>query len=395
MLTISVPPARRRLIGVTFVTLILILLISVYALRNSTVTKKNRAHVIYQRPVITRDDTLKDLDSGLQQYHDEHEQHMSDHTHSLTRLGSQLKFNLSTCPAGSKMLIKDWQDVIVPRTSLCPQLFIIGAKKGGTTSLYNYLSHHPDFEGIRLNVSTMIGETAYFANNYKTVPLKRYLSMFPRDKMSGDASVDNLPHCYSPQRILKTCGGDMPKIIVLLRDPIDRYVSNFMMRVTRKEYGKYNSFTTIQDTTEHELEVLRTAVLKKGFSFSSEPASSWSKLRCIFGCCDSMIYEGLYYVFLMNWLCNFPAENIMIVNSEEFFQNPTLILKQAIEFLELSPLRKDQLEQITSQVYNKGTSPLEPHHQLTSSHKQQLNEIYEHYNVALLKLLRWQDTVSW
>ena len=392
MLTISVPPARRRLIGVTFTTLILILLISVYVLRNSTVTKKYQSHVIYQRPPVTvRDSADRDLDSGLQQDDDQIPDH---HTHSLTRLASHLKFNLSTCPAKSKMLIKDWQNVIVPRTSMCPQLFIIGAKKGGTTSLYNYLSHHPDFKGIRLNVSTMIGETAYFAHNYQTVPLKRYLSMFPRDMMSGDASVDNLVHCYAPQRILKTCG-DMPKIIILLRNPIDRYVSNFMMRVTRKEYGKYNSFTTIQDTTEHELELLRTAVLKKKFSFSSEPSSSWSKLRCVFGCCDSMIYEGLYYVFLMNWLCNFPAENIMIVNSEEFFHSPTLILKQAIEFLELSPLKKDQLEQITSRVYNKGAGPLAPHHQLSSHHKQQLNDIYGSYNAALLELLSWQNTVAW
>ena len=375
-------------------------MISVYVLRNSTSTKKNQSHVIYQRPPVTEPAVVNtrkthdsDLDSGLQ-LDDVDEQHTTGHTHSLTRLGSQLKYNLSTCPAGSKMLIKDWLNVVVPRTSLCPQLFIIGAKKGGTTSLYNYLSQHPDFEGIRLNVSTMIGETAYFAHNYKTVSLKRYLSMFPHDKMSGDASVDNLVHCYSPQRILKTCG-DMAKIIILLRDPIDRYVSNFMMRVARKVYGKYNSFTTIEDTTEHELEVLRTAVLKKKFKFSSEPSSSWSKLRCVFGCCDSMIYEGLYYVFLMNWLCNFPAENIMIVNSEEFFQNPTLILKQAIEFLELSPLEKDQLDQITSRVYNKGTSPLAPYHQLSSYHKQQLNNIYGPYNVALLELLRWQHTVTW
>ena len=58
--------------------------------------------------VNTRKTHDSDLDSGLQ-LDDVDEQHTTGHTHSLTRLGSQLKYNLSTCPAGSKMLIKDWQ----------------------------------------------------------------------------------------------------------------------------------------------------------------------------------------------------------------------------------------------------------------------------------------------
>lgn len=409
MLVLSGPTPRRRLAAITCFSLTLILLISVGALHSSSgITPhyyKTSEEVYQQSPTTSRSpDTsvkntrrLKDTFTGQLRKTGQVtsvSDHVSGHAHSLTRLGSQLRFDLTTCPAGSKMLIKDWQNVIIPRTSLCPKLFIIGAKKGGTTSLYNYISQHPDFKGIRLNVSVMIGETAYFARRYKTIPLNRYLAMFPRDRMSGDASVDNLVQCHSPQRILKTCG-DRVKIVLLLRDPIDRYVSNFMMRVARPEYKKYNSFSSMYNTTVHELAVLKKAAKKKGVTFPFDPSSTWSKLRCIFGCCDSMIYEGLYYVFLMNWLCNFPAENLMIINSKEFFHSPALILQQVIEFVELRPLRRDTLEAITSRVYNKGTQPHLEQHQLGSDQKEQLNSIYKPFNTALLRLLNWEESVSW
>ena len=310
---------------------------------------------------------------------------------TLTRYGANIPFDHSqSCPKDSLMRT-DWKK-LQPRTRRCPQVFIVGAKKGGTTSLYQYLSKHPDFEGIRLNESKWIGETFYFAQKYTSLSLSKYIHLFPKAKMTGDASVDNLLHCKSPERILKTCGRKS-KIIILLRNPINRYVSNFMMRVRRPEYGKFNNFSSISDTTKEEFDILKSAVNKKGISLPQNE-SEWPNYRCLFSCCKSMIYEGMYYVFVMNWLCNFPKENIMFLNSEEMFRYPTAILKEVLTFLGLRPLTDENIKHITSYVYNKGLKPHLPQHQINRNDIRTLNTIYGPFNKGLLNLLDWSG-VDW
>ena len=316
----------------------------------------------------------------------------------FTRLGSELAFNSSTCPPNSLLRKGMLQKYMHSGKAAhqCPKLFVIGAKKGGTTSLYNYTAHHPDFQGIRLvNVTKGFGETFYFAKLWRKVPLDKYLSQFPKNKMSGDASVDNLVHCKAPMRILITCGPEV-KAIVLLRDPIERFVSNFMMRVTRDSYVKYNRSTSLSSTVRLEFDILFER-LKRVAHISIEDLNvrtEWSKLSCVFACCKSMIYEGLYYVFIMNWLCNFPSKNLMIINSEEMFHYPAPVLRQVFSFLGLKPLDDDLLREITSFVSNKTHSTTLPQHKLSRKDRNQLLNIYKPFDKELLDLLDWHN-VSW
>lgn len=309
---------------------------------------------------------------------------------TLTRLGETLNFDPTlSCPRTS--LVRGYYKRFTPKTLRCPQVFIIGAKKGGTTSLYQYLSRHPDFEGIRLNEPKWVGETFYFAQKYSSMSLLEYLSLFPRDKMTGDASVDNFVECSVPLRIFKICGQERTKIIVLLRHPVERYKSNFMMRVTRTEYGSYGNNTSLAGTIAKERESLKTAAASNEVSFPMT-ASDWSKMTCMFGSGKNMIYEGLYYPLLMNWLCNFPRENLLILNSEEMFEKTPTILSQVFQFLGLKPLNSATLHTVTSHVYNQGVPASLPQHTLSSFHRDQLNHVYEPFNKALFELLQWEDT---
>ena len=58
---------------------------------------------------------------------------------TLTRLGSSLNFDPTTCPPESMVSATKLRN-LEPRHHDCPTLFIVGARKGGTTSLYNYIS---------------------------------------------------------------------------------------------------------------------------------------------------------------------------------------------------------------------------------------------------------------
>ena len=58
----------------------------------------------------------------------------------------------------------------------------------------------------------------------------------------------------------------------------------------------------------------------------------------------------------MDYLCNFPAENILIINSEEFFSSTSQVLAQMYSFLGLKKLKKQQSLKVTSQAFNKNTN---------------------------------------
>ena len=55
------------------------------------------------------------------------------------------------------------QASLPPRPFQCPPSFLlIGARKGGTTSMYMYLNAHPDMKGAAMNNGPSTGEVQYF-----------------------------------------------------------------------------------------------------------------------------------------------------------------------------------------------------------------------------------------
>lgn len=314
------------------------------------------------------------------------------YTNTYTRLGSELNFNTKTCPPQS-LALHNFTGTNKPLQSSCPAVFIIGARKGGTTSLYQYLSHHPNFEGIHLEEGPGAGETYHFSARYTLENWKTYSSRFPKLKvMTGDASVGNLVNCQVPARIIETCGS-VSKILVLLRNPIKRYLSNFFMRTNlhTKEYSPNTALSTIINL---EMDSFYNKLLHNGLDVSLNP-DKWEQYRCMYNPSDNMLYEGLYYVHLMNWLCNYPRNNILVMKSEEFYQNTSVIMEQVYNFLGLSPLSKESRKLVTSFIFNKGNKTrLLPHQVLLKNEEKKLRHLYKPFNEALAHLLQWND-LSW
>ena len=312
---------------------------------------------------------------------------------TFTRLGSQLKLDYSQkCPKGSLILDNEWRNS-TPEHLDCPTLFIIGARKGGTTSLYTYLSRHPKFEGIYLDRGPSAGETFYFSAHYGKSDWEwsRYIGLFEQVKwyMTGDSSVGNLINCKVPGRIWSSCG-KQAKIIILLRDPVNRFLSNLLMRIHQR-IRYYNINTKASTVVEVELENFISAALDKGVNIASIE-QSWERFSCLFNPSRNLIFEGLYYVHVLNWLCNFPPENILIINSEEFFNNTAVIYGQVLQFLGLTPLDHGTVKFITSSVYNRGTGPTHSRQYLNDLDRNKLMAIFKYSNKPLLQLLDWENT---
>ncbi len=115
-----------------------------------------------------------------------------------------------------------------------PNLFIVGAVKSGTTSLYAYLGQHPDvfFPQIK---------EPHFFTRPKPSPAQRHLITFVRDESRyrdlyrdaaqypwrGDASPSYLWCPEAPERIARVAPD--ARIIAILRDPIERAYAQYLM----------------------------------------------------------------------------------------------------------------------------------------------------------------------
>jgi len=212
-----------------------------------------------------------------------------------------------------------------------PDFIIIGVLKAGTTSLFKYLDHHPDVEMSRVK------EVNYFSYHYFRSNFF-YKSFFPyksQNMLSGEASPYYFIHPWVPERIKK----DFPhtKLILLLRDPVLR------------AYSHYNQIRKIEPADSFD-EVIRLesdrlkAIDKK---LTRSPYSSSLKHQTF-----SYINTGFYYKHLSNWLKHYRKEELLILKSEDFFNNPKDELKKVYQFLELKEIYPKDLSPKNQRLYD-------------------------------------------
>ena len=113
--------------------------------------------------------------------------------------------------------------------------FIVGAPKAGTTSVYHYLNEHPEIsmssqkEPDYFSYADIQHEGMYYGKN-RIDTIKKYHDLFDdnsESKLKGEASVSYLFYKDVPQKI-KAYNPDA-KIIIMLRDPVDRAFSHYLM----------------------------------------------------------------------------------------------------------------------------------------------------------------------
>lgn len=137
----------------------------------------------------------------------------------------------------------------------------MGAPKAGTTSLYNYLSNHPQI------YMSPLKETNYFSGDFikrqnlyykvEIIPNEHeYLSLFKgvsTEKIIGEASPSYLFYPNIAERIKNFNAS--AKILIILRNPVQRAYSHYLMD-KRLGYVK-KSFEGIScKNTDNELENL-------------------------------------------------------------------------------------------------------------------------------------------
>ena len=192
-------------------------------------------------------------------------------------------------------------------TPSSPQFTIIGVMKGGTTSLYHYLSHHPQI------VPSARKEIDFWSWRYQR-GLDWYLAHFaplPESGgyISGDASPTYFSHQKAPQRLAQTYP-DM-KIVAVLRNPVDRTISHYHHAC--REGVEQRSLGEALRSHRQQLE-----------TNSHDP----NKL-------NNYLASSLYVPPLTRWFACFPRQQIHIIFSETLFQQPQATLDRLCEFLDI------------------------------------------------------------
>jgi len=192
-----------------------------------------------------------------------------------------------------------------------PNFIIIGQAKCGTTSLYTYLTQHPQ-------ILPALSKEINFWQSKSNFPrgLDWYLAYFPplgkeQNFITGEATTRYLDSPEAAQRLVQV----FPKIklIVLLRNPVDRAISEYYMFFRR---GR-------------EKRPLKTAIFAELETLTKQREVELSKLY--------YLPPSIYINSISRWMELFPREQFLILRSEDFFAAPATTVNQAFQFLGVEP----------------------------------------------------------
>jgi hypothetical protein len=241
-------------------------------------------------------------------------------------------------------------------TGALPDFLIIGAKKGGTTFLYDLLSRHPYVEPAAKK------ELHYFDILVEDEGIDWYRRCFPSPRwkegqrtISGEATP-YLDDPRVPERVAKVL--PQARLIALLRDPVERAYSDYQ-QVCRKG-REHLSFEEAVDAEMNQPTPLR-----------------WYLSR------------GVYINHLLPWAKFFDDEQILVLKSEDLFERTQETLGRVLDFLNLPSweLRSEASEK----KRNKGAYEA----QMEPALRQRLEEYFEAHNQRLYEYLgidfEWQQ----
>jgi hypothetical protein len=255
-----------------------------------------------------------------------------------------------------------------------PDFIIAGADKSGTTYLWRLLKKHPDIEmsphflGIYENKNKEINgkETNFFLRKkISGKDIRYYKSLFNKNvKLQGEAS---------PTYLAATCcHRDMhkflpdAKIIILLRNPVDRAFSafNHMIKEKINVWGAGSGYDA-----------------KKNFS-----DNAGMDIRSGFRC-GQIISNGFYIEKIKSLLKYYPKNQLLIIITERMKKNPKEAYADVCNFLGIENTTLNLEERIHIGTYFE---------KLDDQIAKKLYNLYEPYNAELYKFLgyeikEWED----
>ena len=237
-----------------------------------------------------------------------------------------------------------------------PNFFIVGAAKAGTTSIYRYLSKHPDvymspikephyfckdircknfnksyLENSRFNLDDYLSKHILIEKHIAYIEDElQYLELFrdvKNEKMIGEASTGYLYSKVAAQEIYEF--DSHAKIVMVIRNPIDRAFSHWMMDLRDNDVCHKSFIDAIADDQ---------AKKEKGWGES-----------------HLYIELGLYFEQIKRYQDVFCKDQILIMLYDDLKDNAYKFYSEIVSFLNLEPINID-----TNKRHNAASIPKYP-----------------------------------
>jgi len=243
-----------------------------------------------------------------------------------------------------------------------PTFFGIGVQKGGTTSLHNYLQQHP-------NVVLPSGEKEvhYFDDLYGEYgDYDNFLDHFDLQRIKAPQMLawgEITPNYIFFENAVTRIHALAPhaKLIVLLRNPAVRAVSNYWMAYHRG-HEKY----PMPKVMDAEYEAARTQdneANRREFSY---------------------LERGIYHEQLDRVYRYFPANQVLVLRSEDFLEHTAHLMRHITDFLGIPPMPEIEYRQFFVADY---PAPLEvTYNQMVEYFRPHNDELTRKYGI---------DTTEW
>jgi len=234
-----------------------------------------------------------------------------------------------------------WKNVVRPLYRMCawgcrgitspirlkPDYLIIGAQKAGTSSLFKYLITHPNVAGSRPKEVHYYDQNFdkgefWYRRHFPTTTYRWFLERVKGDRLlTCEATPYYLFHPHVPKRVAR----DVPnaKLIVLLRNPVDRALSHYKHTV---RYYPEREPLSFSEAIEREYE--RTeAYMERLMTDERDPGDLLGHVN--------YKARGHYAEQIGRWLKYFDRSQMLVLSSERFFENTAEEYLGVLKFLGL------------------------------------------------------------
>ncbi|KAL1452755.1 hypothetical protein WDU94_006955 [Cyamophila willieti] len=203
-------------------------------------------------------------------------------------------------PLNASPKYKFLRDANLQASRHLPDALIIGVKKSGTRALLEFIKLHP-------NVQAPSSEMHFFDKNYAR-GIKWYRNRMPLT-LEGQMTMEKTPSYFVTKRVPSRVKKMNPyvKLVVVVRDPVTRAVSDYTQSASKKPPALRKSFAEL-------LYLNGTNVVN----------TRWGIVRI-----------GLYARYLDAWLRFFPLDQFIFISGETLIVDPAAEMRRLQDFLGL------------------------------------------------------------
>lgn len=219
-----------------------------------------------------------------------------------------------------------------PRDRPPPDFLVIGSKRGGTTSLWSYLSEHPGVLPLFPRAEKIKG--TYFFDERWDRGVTWYLSHFPtrsrRERVArelgyppvaGEASPYYLFHPLAPARARAVAPDAV--VIAVLRDPVERAFSHWKERRNHTEDLPFEEALAAEEA--------RTAGAEARILADPHHVSFPHRHQ-------TYVAQSRYAPMLRRWFDAYGPDRVLVEAAETFYADPARFMKSVTDRLGLPEL---------------------------------------------------------